>query len=208
MATVGTLYFITNPSMPGLVKIGHTTGSLKTRLRQLSSTGVPNPFEVVATFSVQNPRECEAGVHQRLNGYRSNPKREFFAAGVDVLLRESIEVIGPFLEGASLYSNNSEHYNEFTPDKDDIYFMFYLLHDCYQKGTSYSSKDLAIYHDAYSPIELDLKLMKLEVHGFVKRVNPSHEGLGRWAILPKGLKFMIENNHHDQVLLKESKNET
>lgn len=205
MHSHGVLYFLTNPSMPGLVKIGHTTGRLEDRLQQLSSTGVPAPFEVVATFFVRDSRRCEAAVHSKLRVYRENPKREFFSAGVDVLLREAIEEISPFLDGARPESTRLTQTEEFSPDEDDIYFMFYLLHDCYQQGTSYSSVELVEHHQNYTPITLDLKLMRLEEHGFVKRINRIHEGIGRWALLPKGVKFMIENNHHDQSLFEEWK---
>lgn len=201
----GILYFLTNQSMPGLVKIGHTTAGLEERLQQLASTGVPSPFEVAATFSVRNSQECEAAVHKQLKAYCSNPKREFFSAGVDVLLKEAIDAIAPFIEASNPNSSKPVALDEFPPDEDDIYFMFYLLHDCYQHGTSYSSKELAVHHRNYAPIELDLKFMKLEEHGFVKRVNRPHEGIGRWALLPKGVRFMIKNNHHDQTLLEESK---
>ena len=44
----GIVYVLTNPAMPGLVKIGKTSrSSVKGRLRELYSTGVPVPFECV-----------------------------------------------------------------------------------------------------------------------------------------------------------------
>lgn len=189
--------------MPGLVKIGHTTGKLEDRLQQLSATGVPAPFEVVATFYVRNSQQCEAAVHKKLATYRENPRREFFSAGVDVLIQESVSEISLFLDGVNTNFLKVKAEPEFSPDKDDIYFMFYLLHDCYQQGTSYSSDELVEHHCDYTPIELDLKFMRLEEHGYVKRVNKPHDGIGRWSLMPKGLRFMIENNHHDQSLLEE-----
>jgi hypothetical protein len=92
---------------------------------------------------------------------------------------------------------------EYAPDEDDIYFMFYLLHDGYQQNMALSASDLAEHHMAYSPIELDLKLMKLEQHGYVKRV--SRGGIGDWILTPMGMKFMMEGGHHSQELLDESK---
>lgn len=201
MSSQGILYFLVNPSMPGLVKIGRTTGELSDRLQQLSSTGVPAPFEVVAAFYVRNSQECEAAVHKKLMAYRDNPKREFFSASVDVLIQESIGEIAIFLDGLNLNLTNSKVELDFIPDKDDISFMFYLLHDCYQQGTSYSSEELAEHHCHYTPIELEIKLMMLEEHEFIKRVNKLHEGMGCWSLMPKGLRFMIENNHHDKSLL-------
>ena len=44
---MGIVYVLTNPAMPGIVKIGKTHASLGSRLSQLYSTGVPVPFECV-----------------------------------------------------------------------------------------------------------------------------------------------------------------
>ena len=41
----GTVYVLTNPAMPGMVKIGKTTRDVTHRLKDLYSTGVPLPFE-------------------------------------------------------------------------------------------------------------------------------------------------------------------
>ena len=41
----GIVYVLTNPAMPGIVKIGRTQSDLGSRLSQLYSTGVPVPFE-------------------------------------------------------------------------------------------------------------------------------------------------------------------
>ena len=42
----GTVYVLTNPAMPDLVKIGKTTRDVSLRLSDLYTTGVPLPFEV------------------------------------------------------------------------------------------------------------------------------------------------------------------
>ena len=42
---VGTVYVLTNPAMPDLVKIGKTTRDVQLRLADLYTTGVPYPFE-------------------------------------------------------------------------------------------------------------------------------------------------------------------
>ena len=42
----GIVYLLTNPAMPGLVKIGMTTQEdIERRMRELYTTGVPVPFE-------------------------------------------------------------------------------------------------------------------------------------------------------------------
>lgn len=50
----GIVYLLTNPAMPGLVKIGMTErDSMDARLRELYSTGVPVPFECQYACKVQ-----------------------------------------------------------------------------------------------------------------------------------------------------------
>lgn len=198
----GILYFLVNEAMPGLVKIGHTTGKLESRLQQLSSTSVPSHFRVVASFYVNDSRRCEKDVHTKLRQFRSNPKREFFVGSPALLIEEAISVIGPHLSSSEMASLPMAPLG-YEPDEDDIYFMFFLLHDCYAEGGSYSSEELAEHHNAYDPVTLDVKLMDLEKHGFIKRVNKVHEGIGRWCIVPKGVKFMLDGNYHDLSLLNE-----
>src|SRR5579884_2843577 len=65
--------------MPGLVKIGCTTGDLATRIRDLSSaTGVPLPFELFYACEVDNATIAEARLHDAFGDHRVSKKREFF----------------------------------------------------------------------------------------------------------------------------------
>lgn len=73
------IYILTNPAMPDLVKIGMTSGELKTRIEDLSrATWVPLPFEVFYAAEVTDMRLCEDLIHQIFIDKRINPKREFF----------------------------------------------------------------------------------------------------------------------------------
>ena len=75
----GIIYVLTNPSMPGLVKIGKTTReNVKARLSELYSTGVPIPFECAFAGRVKDVSKVEQAFHQAFGPYRLNPKREFF----------------------------------------------------------------------------------------------------------------------------------
>lgn len=72
------VYVLTNPTMPGLIKIGRTT-NLEQRVKSLSSdTGVPLPFEVFYACSVRDANEVERALHNAFGDHRINPKREFF----------------------------------------------------------------------------------------------------------------------------------
>jgi len=75
----GLVYLLSNPAMPGLVKIGMTERKgVKSRMRELFSTGVPVPFECNYAGKVSNPKKVESALHQAFGPYRINPKREFF----------------------------------------------------------------------------------------------------------------------------------
>ena len=73
------VYVLTNPAMPGLVKIGKTArGSINARLNELYSTGVPVPFECAFAARVTDEAKVESAFHRAFGPYRLNPRREFF----------------------------------------------------------------------------------------------------------------------------------
>jgi len=75
----GIVYLLTNPAMPGLVKIGKTTrDDPRVRMNELYSTGVPVPFECTYAVEVENEATIEIALHTAFGPYRTNPKREFF----------------------------------------------------------------------------------------------------------------------------------
>jgi len=99
----GIVYVLTNPAMPGLVKIGKTVrGSVEGRLNELYSTGVPVPFECAYAARVADEAEVERAFHQAFGPYRINPKREFFEIEPDqaiALLRlMAVEDVTPAIQ--------------------------------------------------------------------------------------------------------------
>ena len=75
----GILYVLTNPFMPGLVKIGCTTGSVEERIKALScTTGVPVAFRCHFAARVDQMAAKEKTLHQLFSDRRVNPNREFF----------------------------------------------------------------------------------------------------------------------------------
>jgi hypothetical protein len=94
----GYVYILTNPCMPGIVKIGKTTGDPETRAAQLYQTGVPLPFEVAHSVYAPNCHALETEVHSRLPDLRVSDSREFFrvccSIAADILddcLREMVD---------------------------------------------------------------------------------------------------------------------
>ena len=78
MAKPGTLYVLTNPGMPGLIKLGKSGRGAKMRMSELYTTGVPYPFECLYAARFPNMDEAEKTFHLVFDDYRVNPKREFF----------------------------------------------------------------------------------------------------------------------------------
>jgi hypothetical protein len=73
------VYVLTNPAMPGLVKIGMTTQiEVEDRMRQLYGTGVPVPFDCAFACQVNDAAEVESALHFAFGMTRINPNREFF----------------------------------------------------------------------------------------------------------------------------------
>ena len=75
----GIVYLLSNPAMPGLVKIGKTTRDApQVRMGDLYSTGVPLPFDCELAMEVENETAVERALHQAFEPNRVNPRREFF----------------------------------------------------------------------------------------------------------------------------------
>ena len=65
--------------MPGIVKIGMTSrADMDNRLKELYTTGVPQPFECVYACKVDCFKELEQALHEAFEPQRINPNREFF----------------------------------------------------------------------------------------------------------------------------------
>ena len=75
----GQLYIISNPSIPGMVKIGMTTRDVETRIRELYTTGLPTEFKVEYVFLCEDVVYAEKQAHRILEKYRVNKSREWFA---------------------------------------------------------------------------------------------------------------------------------
>ncbi len=73
------VYVLTNPAMPGMVKIGRTNSDdPNDRASGLYTTGVPLPFEVEFAARVEDTAKVERVLHNAFKDKRVNPKREFF----------------------------------------------------------------------------------------------------------------------------------
>lgn len=81
------VYVLTNPAMPGLVKIGKTTQlEVEERMKQLYGTGVPVPFDCAFACQVKDASEVEKALHFAFGNTRINPNREFFKIEPDRII--------------------------------------------------------------------------------------------------------------------------
>ena len=80
------VYVLTNPTMPGLCKIGFTKNKPSERVKQINSgTGVAMDFVVEWAFPCFNAHDVEKQVHKYLenNGFRVSKNKEFFNVSVN-----------------------------------------------------------------------------------------------------------------------------
>lgn len=82
MSRRGYIYVLSNPSMPGLLKVGRCIDGGRARAKQLYQTGVPTPFIVEFELLSDEPETVEEFAHDRLHGFRVNGSREFFRTAV------------------------------------------------------------------------------------------------------------------------------
>lgn len=75
---LGFVYVLSNRAMPGLVKIGFTGDLPEDRAKDLYTTGVPTGFKVEFRATTSRYKEVETLVHQFLQSYRYEHRREFF----------------------------------------------------------------------------------------------------------------------------------
>lgn len=95
----GYVYILSNPAMPGLVKIGRTMRSVEQRANELWQTGVPAPFVVEHEFHAPDCEELELITHNFFSEARLSPSREFFAV--------EPEVAAQFLRGQVRFQINA-----------------------------------------------------------------------------------------------------
>ena len=125
------VYVLTNPAMPGIVKIGMTDGpDVLHRMGALYTTGLPLPFDCVIAREIEDrtAAEIERALHAAFDPYRINPSREFFQVEpeqVEVLLRvmpgrdvtpqdtdQSVELQNDDREASSAFKRRQSQTNE------------------------------------------------------------------------------------------------
>lgn len=115
----GLVYVLTNPAMPGLVKIGMTQRSgLEQRMRELYGTGVPVPFkcEYACKVKKSDTKQLEQALHTAFKPQRVNPQREFFAIEPE----QAVAILRFCDEGDVTQEVSNEINSELTPEERNV----------------------------------------------------------------------------------------
>jgi T5orf172 domain len=73
------VYILINEAMPGLIKIGRTTTSVKQRISELNApAGIPLPFTCYYAARVEDCVLVERKLHDAFGDHRVRERREFF----------------------------------------------------------------------------------------------------------------------------------
>lgn len=90
---------MSNPSIPGKVKIGFTDRDPKERAIELNSTGIPEPFFVEYEMHIEGAHAIEQKTHKELRAVRVTKAREWFCCtAIDAVL-----VIRRMANGREIY---------------------------------------------------------------------------------------------------------
>jgi len=116
------VYVLTNPAMPGMVKIGMTDrADVQTRMKELYGTGVPLPFECVIARQIEDNQaaEIESALHTAFGPNRVSNSREFF--GIEP---EQAEALLQVMPGKDVTPRVNEQEAELQPsDIEGVKFL-------------------------------------------------------------------------------------
>lgn len=90
------IYIDSNPSMPGLIKVGRTDRDPHERTRELYTTSVPTRFVVEAAFAVKDSKVAEDAAHTVLKDFRVDNNREFFEIDVTGAIKMILPIIDEY----------------------------------------------------------------------------------------------------------------
>ena len=116
----GHIYCFSNPSMPGILKVGMTERTPEIRLIEANSSDTwkpPTPYKIVFAKKVLNPKQKETTLHTILSQYteRINPRREFFRVS-----QEEVKTLFDLIDGELWVENIPEEEEEEDEDEEEV----------------------------------------------------------------------------------------
>lgn len=107
--SIGFVYVLTNPAMPGLVKIGLTSWLPEDRAKHLDTTSIPEPFDVAYRTATSRPEAVERKAHKLLGGNRKRSNREFFRVSVEEAV-EAVRTATVDVAGIESWKSSERHF--------------------------------------------------------------------------------------------------
>lgn len=169
----GYVYILSNPGMPGLLKIGMTRFDPTRRVQELSSaTGVPTPFQLVYYREFHDCVAAELEIHSifATKGLRYNDQREFFSV-------DTVEAINTLLslDDEEIANNSSqptevldvENYNA-DINWDEYYKKHYEFSNTFRNSKLYQEWNDFFYSQA-SPLHRKDANFTKELQNFIDR---------------------------------------
>jgi len=161
----GFVYVMSNPAMPGLVKIGKSDKDPSgDRARELRTTGVPYPFKVEYFAFVEGHHELEKTLHSFFAKHRVDKDREFFRISPDVVI-EAIKSRVKVLYEKDEYSYGDNRKKE-QQERDSLRLkqeeirkkkrdkLLSELRDKHEKSSGYDSRKNS---NDYSYLDLEMR---------------------------------------------------
>lgn len=196
----GYVYILSNPGMPGLLKIGMTRFEPTRRVQELSSaTGVPTPFQLVYYREFHDCVAAELEIHSifATKGLSYNDQREFFSV-------DTVEAINTLLslDDEEIANNSSlptevldvENYNA-DINWDEYYKKHYEFSNTFRNSKLYQEWNDFFYSQA-SPLHRKDANFTNELQNFIDR--GIYNGISLLAIelfpddIDKRIQFILE----------------
>lgn len=189
MAQTGYVYFLLNPAMPGLVKIGFTTGPLPDRVEQLNTTGVPEPFAVGAAFLVSDPQSCETRLHKLFASSRNAANREFFHVSLADAVAHAMPIMLPLL-CSSPVSSQAEPTREVELSFEEEQTLCRLVHEA--DDAAVDPKEIAREHGVHVQ-KVMLGCARLLDLGLLEERRDRYRRTRKYALTHTGRRFCFEH---------------
>ena len=108
---------MSNPSHPGLLKIGQTGKDPEERRKELGSTGVVEDFVLEYRALSEDYASLEREIHRALASVRTNPKKEFFSISVPEAVNKIREISGNRIESDRVFYVSPEELQRIKDEK-------------------------------------------------------------------------------------------